>query len=202
MNEKNKTVKPEQSNDQQAVDQAMEDMAQNAAATTEAGDSAPGDDVKTLQSQLAEAQKKHLMAVAELDNFRKRTRAATEEQLRYANLPLISELLDAVDNLQRAIEAAEKDAENSSLLEGVKMVANQLSQILENYGCRKIESVGQPFDPNLHQALQMQPSSDVPPNTVIQELRPGFKMHDRVIRPSQVFVATSQPDEAETQKEK
>lgn len=200
MNEKNK--KHEQSKAPHAVDQAMEDMAQNTStATAGDGDSAPSDDVKTLQSQLADAKKKHLMAVAELDNFRKRTRAATEEQLRYANLPLISELLDAVDNLQRAIEAAEQNSENSSLLEGVKMVANQLSQILEKYGCRKIEAVGQPFDPNLHQALQMHPSSDVPPNTVTQELRPGFKMHDRVIRPSQVFVATGQNEQSDTDKE-
>ena len=76
------------------------------------------------------------------------------------------------------------------LLEGVKMVAQQISTVLENKGCKKIEAVGQPFDPNLHQAVQMQPSDEYESNTVMQELRTGFQLHDRVIRPSQVFVST------------
>ena len=144
----------------------------------------------SLQEQLNEAEKKHLMAVAELDNFRKRSRLSTQEQIRYASLPLMSEMLESIDNLQRAIDAAEDDPTGSGLLEGVKMVAGQLLTILENHGCKKIESVGKPFDPNLHQAVQMQTSDAFDANTVMMELRPGYQLHDRVIRPSQVFVST------------
>ncbi len=144
----------------------------------------------TMREQLNEAEKKHLLAVAELENFRKRSRVATQEQIRYASLPLMSEMLEALDNLQRAIDAAEGEASHSGLLEGVNMVASQILSILENHGCKKIEAIGKPFDPNLHQAVQMQPSDTYPANTVMMELRPGYQLHDRVIRPSQVFVST------------
>lgn len=179
-------------------DAAVEQLAQEMEGP-ETQDSSSGEptesDQKPLEEQLAEAQKQHLLAVAELDNFRKRTRQATEERMRYACLPLIGDLLESVDNLQRAIDAAEAEGNASGLLDGVKMVMHQLNSVLENHGCRRIEAVGKPFDPNLHQAVQMQPSDEYPPNTVIQELRPGFQLHDRVIRPSQVFVSTGTPDQ-------
>ena len=145
---------------------------------------------RTMQEQLDEAEKKHLLAVAELENFRKRSRMATQEQIRYASLPLMSEMLESLDNLQRAIDAAEGEDSHSGLLEGVNMVASQILSNLENHGCKKIEAIGKPFDPNLHQAVQMQASDTYPANTVMLELRPGYQLHDRVIRPSQVFVST------------
>ena len=144
----------------------------------------------TVKEQLVEAEKKHLLAVAELENFRKRSRVATQEQIRYASLPLMSEMLEALDNLQRAIDAAEGEPSSSGLLEGVKMVASQILTVLESHGCTKIDAIGKPFDPNLHQAVQMQTSDNFPANSVMMELRPGYQLHDRVIRPSQVFVST------------
>jgi molecular chaperone GrpE len=76
------------------------------------------------------------------------------------------------------------------------MVAQQISDALMDKGCKKIESVGQPFDPNKHQAIQMQASDEYPANTVMMDMRPGFELHDRVIRPSQVFVSTGPAEEA------
>lgn len=146
--------------------------------------------VESLQAQLADAEKRVLMAHADLDNFRRRTRRDLQDQIKYAPLGLITDLLESVDNLHRAIESYEKDPNGDGLVEGVKMVAKQISTTLENNGCKKIEAVGQPFDPNLHQALQMQPSDQFEPNTVMMDLRPGFQLHDRVIRPTQVFVST------------
>jgi len=70
------------------------------------------------------------------------------------------------------------------------MVATQITKVLEDHGCKRIDAVGQPFDPNLHQALQMQASDEHPANTVMQDLRSGFQLHDRLIRPTQVFVST------------
>lgn len=148
--------------------------------------------VQELVQKLAEAERRTLLAMADLDNFRRRSRRDLQDQLRYASLPLMSEILDAIDNLERAIESHHHSPESASLVDGMKMVVQQLLNTLSNHGCIKIESVGQPFDPNQHQAVQMQPSSEYPPNTVIADLRPGYLLHDRVVRPSQVFVSTNQ----------
>ena len=147
----------------------------------------------SLKQKLAEAEKLLLLAQADLENFRRRTRRDTQDQIRYAALGLMNELLEVSDNLQRAIEAAESDPASGGLLDGVKMVAQQIFAVLENHGCKKIDAVGQPFDPQVHQAVQMYPSDDVPANSVMQELRTGFELHDRVIRPAQVFVSAG-PD--------
>lgn len=147
-------------------------------------------EVDQLKAQLADAEKRVLMAQADLDNFRKRNRREMLDQVKYASLGLMNELLESVDNLQRAIEAYQQDPNGDGLAEGVAMVSSQISKALENHGCKKIEAVGSSFDPNLHQALQMQPSDDHPANTVMMDLRPGFVLHDRLIRPSQVFVST------------
>ncbi len=122
----------------------------------------PVDQIEQLQQQLAEAEKRTLLAQADLENFRRRTRRDMQDQLRYASLPLMNDLLEAVDNLNRAIDAHEQDPSSQGLLEGVRLVAQQISTILENNGCKKIEAVGQPFDPNFHQAVQMQPSDEYP----------------------------------------
>lgn len=146
--------------------------------------------ILALTAKLAEADKRELLNAADMENFRKRTRQNTQEQLRYAALPVMNDVLEAADNLQRAVGSAESDADSGSLLEGVKMVAQQISSILEKHGCQKIETVGQPFDPNCHEAVQMQASDEFPANTVMMEVRTGFKLHDRVIRTAQVFVST------------
>lgn len=146
--------------------------------------------VESLQAELADAEKRVLMAHADLENFRRRNRREMQDQLRYASLSIMNDVLEAVDNLQRAIDSYETDPNGDGLAEGVKLVSQQISTVLENNGCKKIEAVGQPFDPNLHQALQMQPSDEYEANTVMMDLRAGFRLHDRVVRPSQVFVST------------
>jgi molecular chaperone GrpE len=196
--------------------QSSRDQAENGAAdpdpqyqpTTEDGaesivaeDGATGDEaevtIESLQAKLAEAEKRVLMAHAEVENFRRRTRRDLQDQLRYAPLGLITDILESVDNLQRAIDSYEKDPNGDGLVEGVKMVAQQIRTTLENNGCKKIEAVGHLFDPNLHQALQMQPSNEFEANTVMLDLRPGFQLHDRVVRPAQVFVSTGPEGQAE-----
>lgn len=162
---------------------------------TPTGDAAvePGsmeEQILALTAKLAEADKRELLNAADMENFRKRTRQNTQEQLRYASLPVMNDVLEAADNLQRAVDAADADTDSGGLLEGVKMVAQQISSILEKHGCQKIETIGQPFDPNCHEAVQMQASDEFPANTVMLEVRTGFKLHDRVIRTAQVFVST------------
>ncbi len=155
----------------------------------------PVNEVDQLKQQLAEAEKRVLIAHADLDNFRRRNLRETQDQIKYAPGKLMTEILEVIDNLGRAVEAYEKDKNGDGLNDGVKMVATQIGTMLEKHGCKKIEAVGQPYDPNLHQALQMQPSAEHEANTVMMDLRSGFQLHERVLRPSQVFVSTGAPQE-------
>jgi molecular chaperone GrpE len=149
-----------------------------------------------LRSKLDEANGLYLRSRAELENFRKRSRREMDGERRYAGLSVMRDLLSVLDNLQRAIEAAEKSEGASGLLEGVKMVADQLLGVLEQHNCKQIEAIGAAFDPNLHEAIGQLPSDEHPVNTVTQETRIGYQLHDRVIRPSQVFVSTGAAENA------
>jgi molecular chaperone GrpE len=146
-------------------------------------------ELQALKSKLDETEKLYLRSQAELENFRKRMRREMEDERRYANLPLMRDLLTVVDNIQRAIEAAQTSEEKSGLLEGVNMVAGQLATILERYHCKRIEALGKSFDPNLHEAIGQEPSETHPANTVTREMQAGFQLHGRVIRPATVFVS-------------
>ena len=180
-------IEPATQSDLHALDATYADQtASNAAGEAEQGEPT----IESLQMQLEDAEKRVLMAHADLENFRRRNRRDMQDQLKYAPLKLMNDVLESVDNLQRAVESYETDANGDGLVEGVKMVAQQINYALETHGCKKIEAVGQPFDPNMHQALQMQPSDEHDANVVMQDLRSGFQLHDRVIRPSQVFVST------------
>lgn len=150
----------------------------------------PADATTELTEKLAEAERQVLLAHAELDNFRRRNLRETQDKIKYASTGLMTDILEAVDNLGRAIESYENDQSGDGLNDGVKMVTQQIMSILETHNCKKIASTGEAFDPNLHQALQMQPSDEFEANVVMQDLRAGFQLHDRVLRPSQVFVST------------
>ena len=181
--------------DQENTNNPVEDINEtiDAAMETDAATTEPAEElseVDQLKAQVADAEKRVLMAHADLENYRKRTRRDMQDQVKYASLRLMSGLLESVDNLQRAIESYEQEPNADGLAEGVVMVATQITKVLEDHGCKRIDAVGQPFDPNLHQALQMQASDEHPANTVMQDLRSGFQLHDRLIRPTQVFVST------------
>ena len=190
MSDENQPIDPEQ--DRETINNPAEDVneAIDVAMETESAATEELSEVDQLKAQVADAEKRVLMAHADLENYRKRTRRDMQDQMKYASLPLMNGVLESVDNLQRAIESYEQEPNGDGLAQGVAMVSAQISKVLEEHGCKKIDAVGQPFDPNLHQALQMQASDDHPANTVMQDLRPGFQLHDRLIRPTQVFVST------------
>lgn len=142
-----------------------------------------------LQQELLEAQQRVLRAQADLENFRRRMRRETEVQLKFATQPLISELLPVVDNIQRAIQAADKAQSVDGLVAGFKMVQQQLMSVLENHHCRQIPAEGTLFDPQRHEAVAQQPTDQYPPGTVTAVQQEGYQLRDRVIRPAQVVVA-------------
>jgi molecular chaperone GrpE len=159
-------------------------------------------EVERLRQLLAETEQKLASVEAELHNFklrladvenyRKRLLRNVEEEKKYAIEPLVRDLLGAFDNLERAIEAAKTAGDNGPLAVGVGATAAQILDILRRHGVTRIDCApGTPFDPNIHQAVAQQPSQTVAPGHVLQILHHGFRLHDRVLRPTAVVVATA-----------
>jgi molecular chaperone GrpE len=150
-------------------------------------------DFERLRVDLDETKDRLLRSQAELDNYRKRAAREIEDHRRYANLPLIHDLLSVFDNVERAIGAADKSADKSPavtvLLDGMKLVAKQFEEVLARYHCTRIPALNVTFDPHLHHAISQQATGDVPPGTVVLVAQSGFQLHDRVVRPSQVIVS-------------
>ncbi|MEX1223339.1 MAG: nucleotide exchange factor GrpE [Pirellulales bacterium] len=172
--------------------QSQQDEQDDEAAATE---DFTAEDSTADEERIQQLHDKWLRAQAELDNFRKRARKELEDERRYRDLPLLRDLLPVVDNLQRAMEAAEQNAENESLLHGVKIVADQLHGVFKQHDCHPIQALGEPFDPNLHEAIQQQSTDEHPPGTVVYVTQIGYLLHERVVRPSQVIVSTAAKSE-------
>ncbi len=150
-------------------------------------------DSVALAVALEAANDRLLRSQAELENFRKRTRRELDDQRRFANLPLLGDLLPVLDNLDRAVEAAEQSDSTTGLLSGVKMVSAQMLSILMQHGCRPIEANGVSFDPNLHEAIGKEPSAESAEGIVTRVTRVGYQLHDRVVRPPQVLISSGPP---------
>jgi len=138
-------------------------------------------------------QDRYVRAVAEFDNVRKRSAREREEYTRYANESLLRDILPVLDNLDRALQAARSEPA-TSLTTGVELIQRELLRILEKFGLTAFTSVGQPFDPERHEAIARVPSTDLPDMTVAGETARGYLLHGRVLRPAMVTVAVA-PDE-------
>lgn len=163
----------------------------------EISDAAAGslNDLQDLRDQLSDAEGRVLRAQAELENFRIRVRRETENQLKFANQPLLSDMLPVIDNVYRAVSAASQNESGGGLLEGVLMVAQQLIDTLEKHHCKRIDAVGELFDPNVHEAIQQMPSDEHEAGLVAQVVQEGYTLHDRVVRPSHVIISTGPASE-------
>jgi molecular chaperone GrpE len=153
--------------------------------------------LEQLRADLDAAKERVLRSQAELENYRKRATREIDENRRYAELPLMRDLLPVLDNVERAVAAADQTQDVAVLLDGIKLVARQFEEILERHHCKRIGALHLPFDPHMHHAIAQQPSSEFPPNTVLIVAEPGFQLYDRVVRPSQVVVSRL-PDDAAT----
>ncbi len=135
-------------------------------------------------------------AQAELDNYRKRVQKENEQNRQYSGMFLMRDLLPGLDNLDRAIKAAETSGNTDELVQGIQMVFKQFEDILARHSAVAIQAEGKPFDPNLHEAVQQIPSADHPPMTVLQVVERGFVLRDRVVRPAKVIVSAAPPGES------
>ena len=186
---KKKTKKTDPADAPQFDEAAAAQMAADVAGAAESQTGEIDQQPKSLRAQLEKAEDRALRSQAELENYRKRVARDLQVERRYAHLPLMRDLLPVLDNMDRAIEAAEQTHDADGLLEGVKMVAQQLQGVFGTYHCVKIEALGRPFDPHQHEAVLQQPSDQHPAGTVLQVVQTGFQLHDRVVRPAQVIVS-------------
>jgi molecular chaperone GrpE len=144
----------------------------------------------SIEHQLVEAQERLLRTQAELENFRKRARREYEEAQRYREIDLLRDLLPVLDTVLRAIEASGTTTDVESLRSGFRMTAQQIEKVLESHGCNTIATDGTSFDPTVHDAILQQPTATAPPGTIVGTASRGYKLHERVVRPAQVIVAT------------
>jgi molecular chaperone GrpE len=143
--------------------------------------------------ELAAQGERLLRLQAEMQNLRNRTSREIADERKYAALPVVTDLLPVVDNIDRAIEAAEKSGEADNLLAGFRLVKQQLHTILTRNECIPIPAENEVFDPNFHQAILQQPSTEVPAGNVMMVTQQGYKLHNRVVRPAQVIVSSGPP---------
>jgi DNA polymerase-1 len=158
------------------------------------GGAAALDDRDALRRRAEKADKERCefeRAQADLADRWKRIDRDLAQERRYAHGPLAADLLPALGNLERATAAVQQAGETGPVMQGVALVQAQLLDILQRHGITRIEALGQPFDPNLHQAVMQKPTAEAPPSTVVQVLEPGYMIHERVLRPAGVAVSTS-----------
>ncbi len=153
--------------------------------------------LEKLQKEKDELEDRLTRTQAELVNYRRRTQNEIAQFRKYEGLNFVRDLLPVIDNLQRAVGASGQAASVDDLKKGVEMVIQQFLDILASKEVKQIPANGEPFDPNLHEAVQQVPSNDIPAMHIAQELETGYQMNDRVVRPAKVIVSTGPQDNSE-----
>lgn len=147
-------------------------------------------ELDNAKAELSEMEDKFLRARAEIANMSSRFKNEREQLVRYRSQDLAKKLLPAIDNLERALAIQVDDEQGTSLKKGIMMVLEGMQVAFKEEGIEEIPATGVPFDPNLHQAVQTVPATDeVPSDTIVDVLQKGYKLQDRVLRPSMVVVA-------------
>jgi molecular chaperone GrpE len=154
----------------------------------------PNDDEgQSLQADLDRFRDLALRSQADFENYKKRAAREKDEAIKYANSALLERLVPVIDNFELGLEAARAKGENSPVFSGMSMVLKQLMDFLTEQGVQPISAAGQKFDPNQHEAIAHEPSGDVPEGVVIRQTRRGYRMRDRLLRPSSVVVSSGPP---------
>ena len=175
----------------EAQDEAQEDAAE---AARPEPDEPARDPVAELQAQVAELKDQLLRALAETENLRRRSQRECEDTARYAAAPFAKDIIEVADNLGRALaavpaEAVEADEHLKTLMTGVGMTEKALQSVFEKHNIRRIDPMGERLDPHSHEAIFEVPDPSQPPGTIVQVVRAGYRLHDRLLRAAQVGVA-------------
>ncbi|OHX51758.1 nucleotide exchange factor GrpE [Planococcus faecalis] len=142
------------------------------------------DEAEELRAQLEAEQNKYLRLLADFDNFKRRTQKDKEIANKFRSQSLLADILPVLDNFERALSLTTSSEESASLLKGVEMVQKSLIEAVNREGLAEIKAVGEPFDPNFHQAVMQEKDESAEAGIVLQELQKGYMLKDRVIRPA------------------
>ena len=153
----------------------------------------PEDLIEKLNEEITSLKDQRLRAIAELENFRKRAEKDQSDALKYGISNFAKEIINIRDNIERAQSSISDEAKNNeaikSVIEGIDLIAQSVVSTFEKIGIKKIESLNEKFDHNLHQAMMEIENEELEPGTIVQELIPGYTLHDRLLRPAMVGVS-------------
>ena len=195
----------------EAQAQTAEEQSAEASPSKEDGEEKKETDPKTeekaaeaepdYKAQLAELQDKYLRKLAEFDNYRKRMAREFTEARDQARRATIGDFLTVYDYFSMGMAAIETAADIAVLKQGMEMIWAEFQRVLDGLNVKEVESVGKPFDANIHEAMSQEASDTVPEGVVIRQWKAGFKLGDKLLRPAMVVVSTGKPQEAEPQPE-
>jgi molecular chaperone GrpE len=163
--------------------------------------SAATENDNSAATEIASLRERLMRALAETENTRRQGERRAQDAQQYAITDFARELLQVVDNLRRALNAAAPDTETRSrngLIEGVAATDRVLTQILNRFGVREVDALNEPFDPMKHEAVMETDETEQPPGSVVQVLEDGYTLHDRLLRPARVVVAKSPQRSSQT----
>jgi molecular chaperone GrpE len=162
----------------------------------------PGSRSAEMEAELNKYKDAALRAAADLDNYRKRVSRERDESIKYANAAFLERLIPMLDNFELGLQAARNAPEAAAIVDGLSMVYKQLQDFLASSGVETIDAAGQTFDPNLHEALAQEESQDIPEGKVIRQVRRGYRLRDRLLRPANVVVSKGSPHQVGAGKER
>ncbi|MDK8463107.1 nucleotide exchange factor GrpE [Marinobacter sp. SS13-12] len=169
---------------------------QDKGAAEEAEETSPESEVDALKAQAQEFQEQMLRSQAEMQNVRRRAEIDVEKAHKFALEKFVKELLPVADSLEKAVESTEGHQEAgeqvASIREGVEMTLNLFMNSLKKFNVEQLDPVGEPFDPQKHEALSMVPAPDAEPNSVVSVVQKGYMLNDRLVRPAMVMVAKAE----------
>jgi molecular chaperone GrpE len=158
-----------------------------------AADTAQGeteDPMAGLQADLDRFRDLALRSQADFENYKRRSAREKEDAIKYANSSLLERLVGIIDNFELGLAAAKEGGADSPIYSGMVLVQKQLNDLLIEFGLQPIEAEGKTFDPNLHEAIVHEPSSEIPEGTVVRQARRGYRFKDRLLRPAKVIVSS------------
>lgn len=167
---------------------------ESAAAPAAQGEAAPQDPLEQAQAEQARLKDQLLRTLADFDNFRKRSRRELGDAERRGRDDLLKEFLPIFDNLDRAVAHAETATDVKALTEGITLVVRQFLDTLGKLGIERVDAVGKPFDPAVHEAVQHLETSEFEPGTIAAEVQAGYRNQEKLIRPALVVVAKAKPN--------
>jgi molecular chaperone GrpE len=151
------------------------------------------DQFTRLKAELSKYKDVALRSAADLDNYRKRMAREKDDAIRYANASFLERLIPILDNFELGLQAAKAGGNQSAVQDGLMMVFKQLQDFLASSGVETIDATGQHFDPNAHEAIAQEQNAEIPEGFVIRQLRKGYRLKDRLIRPANVVVSKGAP---------